>query len=730
MPPSSSSPPARRRPNAADRVPAAPPVPRSHVADPTAVDVPDVLRMARNGAAFAVFYAAASRFADAALSTAELPPTVFVPGALVLTALLLTPAGRWWTVLAATLLGHWFATVGQPASFAAVLGSFTINTGCALVAATLMRRYVDLQWGLGALRSIGTFTLIAFVAPLIALLGSAALFRIDAPIDPANPDGFIGPSIAWISWLVAVLATTLAYLTIVPVGLASHATLTSAFAGDSRLVVRWTRAVEAVVLAVVVTLVSATAFTPMPRYPVAQVIVLFAPVPLVLYAALRFGLPGAALALMITACGAMRGAALGPLPFPGSPAGTGIVVRQLVFVTVAVPFLVLAAALDERRRAAAQMVAAEARYNLATVAGHVFVYAYDPASGSVVTDSALGTLLRVPPFELQSPTWWWRQVHPEDAGSLQRTWSGRLGSANAGATESPTDFRLLDREGHIRWFRDYAAPFHPADVDDGTVVGTVADITALKAVEHVAEQRSRELAHVARTAVVGELAAALAHEIRQPLTAILINAQTAMRVLDTHPRDPEAVREILQQLTADGRRASEVVQRVRAFAKKGDVDRGPIDVNALLRETVQLVRHDTIRRHAEIRFALTHDSLIVVGDRVQLQQVILNLVLNALEALTDLPTGAERLVLIESTRVATHTAIITVRDTGPGIVRERQAAIFEPFITSKPNGLGVGLSIGRTIVEAHGGIIWCESDPAVGGAAFMVAIPLGSTRRS
>jgi len=348
----------------------------------------------------------------------------------------------------------------------------------------------------------------------------------------------------------------------VPVGLASHATLTSAFAGDSRLVVRWTRAVEAVVLAVVVTLVSATAFTPMPRYPVAQVIVLFAPVPLVLYAALRFGLPGAALALMITACGAMRGAALGPLPFPGSPAGTGIVVRQLVFVTVAVPFLVLAAALDERRRAAAQMVAAEARYNLATVAGHVFVYAYDPASGSVVTDSALGTLLRVPPFELQSPTWWWRQVHPEDAGSLQRTWSGRLGSVNAGATESPTDFRLLDREGHIRWFRDYAAPFHPADVDDGTVVGTVADITALKAVEHVAEQRSRELAHVARTAVVGELAAALAHEIRQPLTAILINAQTAMRVLDTHPRDPEAVREILQQLTADGRRASEVVQRV------------------------------------------------------------------------------------------------------------------------------------------------------------------------
>jgi two-component system, LuxR family, sensor kinase FixL len=245
-----------------------------------------------------------------------------------------------------------------------------------------------------------------------------------------------------------------------------------------------------------------------------------------------------------------------------------------------------------------------------------------------------------------------------------------------------------------------------------------------------AAQRSRELAHVARTSIVGELAAALAHEIRQPLTAILINSQTAMRVLDAQPRDPDAVREILYQLAADGRRASEVIQRIRAFAKKGDVERGPLDLNAILREAVQIVRHDTIRRRIEIRFALTPDSLIVVGDRVQLQQVVLNLVLNALEALADRPPDSERRVLIETARTATHTAIITVRDTGPGIARERQAAIFEPFITSKLNGLGVGLSISRTIVEAHGGVIWCESDPTVGGAAFIVAIPLGNVRHA
>ena len=711
-----------------NHVPAVRSVPRSSVAVPRAVDVPDVLRSVRNGAAFAVCYAAAGRFADAAISTVELPAAVFVPGALVLTALLLTPLARWWTILVAALVGHWLATIGQGASIGVVLGSFTIDTTATVLAAALIRNYVDLEWGLSALPSIGVFAVITVAAPLVALLGSAALFQIEAPLDPTNPNGFADPSTAWAAWLIAVLAHTLAYMTVVPVGLASHAALTEAFT-QSRRVVRWTRAVEAVLLAAAVTLVSATVFEPVPGHPIAQVILLFTPVPLVLYAALRFGLAGAALALFITACGAMRGAMNEATVIRATPVGIGVVVQQLLFLAISTPLLFLAAAIDERRRAAGELAARDARYAIATETGRVFVYSYEPASGAVQIDLSLGELLRLAPIELQSPTWWWRQVHPDDAGTLQRAWSARAESPFGTSAAGATDFRLLDRDGTVRWFRDRPAPFHLASADSAaTVVGTVADITELRDAEQIAAQRSRELAHVARTTVVGELAAALAHEIRQPLTAILINSQTAMRVLDAKTSDPDAVREILQQLAADGRRASEVVQRVRAFAKKGDVERGPIDLNAMLREAVQLVRHDTIRRRVEIRFALTHESLVVIGDRVQLQQVALNLVLNALEALADRPLGAERLVLIETARAATHTAIVTIRDTGPGIARERQAAIFEPFITSKPNGLGVGLSISRTIVEAHGGVIWCESDPAVGGAAFMVAFPLGNGR--
>jgi two-component system sensor kinase FixL len=285
---------------------------------------------------------------------------------------------------------------------------------------------------------------------------------------------------------------------------------------------------------------------------------------------------------------------------------------------------------------------------------------------------------------------------------------------------------MLDHEGNVHWFRDTPDVHATTEPGTPTITGAVADITDLKNAERDAAERSRELAHVARTSIIGELAAALAHEIRQPLTAILINSQTAVRVLDSQPRDTDAVREILYQLAADGRRAGEVIQRVRAFARKDDLERGPIDLNAMLRDAVQLVRHDTIRRRVEIRFALAHETMIVVGDRVQLQQVVLNLVLNALEALAERPPQSERLVLIETARAAHHTATVTIRDTGPGVALERQAAIFEPFVTSKSNGLGVGLSITRTIVEAHGGIIWCESDPSVGGAAFIVALPLVS----
>jgi PAS domain S-box-containing protein len=684
-----------------------------------------VRQSARNAVVVAVGYAASVRFTEALLSTPALPPFICIPSAFILTALLLTPPGQWWVVLVSTLVGQWIASVGQDASAAVVFTAFAIDAVCSTLAATLIRRHVDLSTNLRGPGAIGAFTVVSLIAPIIGLLGLAAMFGIRVPphVITANTPG-AAPMVGT-SWIVAVLASALAYVTLVPTVLAGRAAVHRALA-EPRIVIPWGSVIEATALTAAVAVVSAIAFSGFAPDSVARTIAVLAPLPVALWATFRFGLVGAASALLIGVSVAMRGLVHGIGFLPGLPTASDVAVHQALVFVFSTLLLLFAAVLDERRHTYGQLGESDERYAFVTRAGAVFAYILDRSSDGVTTDPPLADLLGVSTTERQSPVWWWSRVHPDDRPSLRRAWAERRANTRPGRELARIDFRVLDDEGNVHWFRD--TPDVHAITESGrpSITGAVADVTELKNAERDAAERSRELAHVARTSIIGELAAALAHEIRQPLTAILINSQTAVRVLDSQPPDTGAAREILHQLAADGRRAGEVIQRVRAFARKDDLERGPIDLNAMLRDAVQLVRHDTIRRRVEIRFALAHEAMIVVGDRVQLQQVVLNLVLNALEALAERPPQSERLVLIETARAAHHTATVTIRDTGPGVALERQAAIFEPFVTSKSNGLGVGLSITRTIVEAHGGIIWCESDPSVGGATFIVALPLVS----
>lgn len=401
------------------------------------------------------------------------------------------------------------------------------------------------------------------------------------------------------------------------------------------------------------------------------------------------------------------------------------------WTAVSIPVLLGGALIATRRRAVRRdLLFDDRRVKAARVAG-VFHYELDPRTGALHIDPQLGAALGYSAISSRGPNGsaFWSYVDPADVVALREFWTVRRRHPQAAPH---LDFRAIASDGSVRWFRARTARMSNRPAVAGrsapSMFGTVTDISELKRAEARTDERSQELAHIARTAMVGELAAALAHEIRQPLTAILINSQTAVRVLDARPGDPDAVREILQQLAADGQRAAEVVQRIRAFARKAEVQRGPVDLNAVIHDAVQLVRHDTIRRRVDIRFALAPEPLVVVGDHVQLQQVVLNLVLNALDAIAENPEGAERCVAIETARSTRSTATVTVRDTGPGIAAERQAAIFEPFVTTKRTGLGMGLAICRIILEVHGGRIQCESNPPTPGAAFVVTLPLGANR--
>jgi C4-dicarboxylate-specific signal transduction histidine kinase len=223
--------------------------------------------------------------------------------------------------------------------------------------------------------------------------------------------------------------------------------------------------------------------------------------------------------------------------------------------------------------------------------------------------------------------------------------------------------------------------------------------------------------------MAGELTASIAHEINQPLGAILTNTETAQVMLDSPTPDLEEIKEILSDIHRDDQRASEVILRLRSLLKKAPFELKDLDLNNLVGETVDLLSRVAVAREVEVDSLLASVSLPIKGDRVQLQQVIVNLVINAMDGMSKVPSGQRR-VNINTVRSGEF-AEVSVSDVGPGVPPEKLKEVFEPFFTTKPQGMGMGLSIARTIVEAHGGHLQAENK-ASGGAIFFVRLPLAA----
>ncbi len=265
----------------------------------------------------------------------------------------------------------------------------------------------------------------------------------------------------------------------------------------------------------------------------------------------------------------------------------------------------------------------------------------------------------------------------------------------------------------------------PLRAPQGGAVVMLTDATGRKRAELEAEAHRAEAAHAARGATLGELAAGLAHELNQPLAAILTNVQASQRLLTSEPLRTELLRDIMNDIAADDVRAAEIIRRMRALLKKGQRDVQPLDVNQLTGDVLRLVASDAILRRVRVHPHLEHDLPGIVGDRVQLQQVILNLVVNGLESMSAVAPGLRHLT-IRTAQPDTDWVEVTVQDTGPGISAEILGRIYEPFFSTKPDGLGMGLSICRSIAEAHGGRLEASNHPA-GGATFVFALPVAGT---
>jgi PAS domain S-box-containing protein len=259
-------------------------------------------------------------------------------------------------------------------------------------------------------------------------------------------------------------------------------------------------------------------------------------------------------------------------------------------------------------------------------------------------------------------------------------------------------------------------------------VAYVLDLTERKRVEAEArenEQRYREaqleLAHVTRVTTLGELTASIAHEVNQPLAAVVANAEACLRWLDRGTPDLNAARRSVELIINDGNRASEVIRRVRALANKTEIEKVPLDVNDVVRETIPLVQRELISHQVLLRMELAPTLPMILGDRVQLQQVIINLVMNGIESMQSV-TDRPRELVIRSGQDETEQVLVSVTDCGLGISAENADRLFTAFFTTKSSGMGMGLSICRSIIDAHGGRLWataCEPQ----GALFQFTIP-------
>jgi signal transduction histidine kinase len=509
--------------------------------------------------------------------------TLWLPNSLLMAGLLLTPASSWWLLLAATLPAHLAAELQSGVPLAMVLGWFASNSTEALIGAACIRRFCDAPLRFDSFRDVGVFLVFgAFLAPLLSSFLDAAL---------VTTIGW-GEGPYWQLVRLRFLSNVLAALTVVPFVMTWA---TGGFGAIRKASPR--RAAEAAALVLCFAAVGFAIFDLHQPGSSSFHALLNAPLPFLLWAAVRFGPRGTAAAILLLVLLAIWGATHGDGPFVNSSPEENARSVQLFLIAMSVPVLLLAAALEERRK---------------------------------------------------------------DAITQRRT-------------------------------------------------------------ELEAKEQRQQLTHLTRVALLGQLSGALAHELNQPLTAILSNAQAAQHFLAADKIDPDELREILRDIVAEDQRAGEVIRRLRALFKKGETQFQLLDANDVVRETLDLAHGDMLTRNIAISTELSARLPAVTADRVQLQQVLLNLLLNASEAMSANPPG-ERELSISSQPLAGGGVQLSVSDRGPGIPEDRQTRLFEPFFTTKPQGLGLGLSISRSIVTAHGGRLWSTNNP-VRGATFHVALP-------
>jgi PAS domain S-box-containing protein len=363
----------------------------------------------------------------------------------------------------------------------------------------------------------------------------------------------------------------------------------------------------------------------------------------------------------------------------------------------------------------------EERMRLAAAAVNLGIWEWHLATNEIWATNARRAVLRSPSTGKVTFEDFMSQVHPDDRSRIRQT----INDAVRDAKDYESEYRLVVPDGIVRWMSTRGSIQFDSAGKPSRLLGISIDITARKHAELDAQRGRAELSHLSRVALMGEMSASIAHELNQPLSGILSNAAAGQRFIDRGDVDLREVRELLGDIVSDGRRASDVVRGIRGMVKKEQLARRSVNLNEVVMDAWRMTSSDALLHSCQLETSLDPNLPVIDADPVQLQQVLLNLAINAFDAMRDTP-ASKRKVLIATQSNGDGTVRTSVRDYGVGISEEMQDRLFDPFFSTKAEGLGMGLAIVRSIVESHGGTITAENADG-GGTRFEFVLPVTST---
>jgi PAS domain S-box-containing protein len=360
----------------------------------------------------------------------------------------------------------------------------------------------------------------------------------------------------------------------------------------------------------------------------------------------------------------------------------------------------------------------EQLFQLAAEGSYLGVWDWDETSGELLGDGAMRSMFDIPAEARITLELFYSRIYSHDLELVKKVWRGAVESGQA----YELDHRVQRRDGSILWVHARGRGYYDDKGKPLRMIGVVFDITERKLAEEEARRRRDQVNSLSRVSLLGEMTASLAHELNQPLSAIVTNATAALQYIARGKLEPQELHDILTDVAADGRRAHDIIQNVRNAIKTGSAIRGRLNLNDVVKAVVHMVSPDAAAQFCRLEMSLAPELPAVEGDPTQIQQVLLNLVRNAFEAMREIPPTL-RNVEVSTSCNGDNTICVGVRDHGPGISEATRERLFEQFFTTKEEGLGMGLSIVRSIVEAHGGVIAAENAEA-GGARFYFHLPM------